>query len=141
VVALVDTNILVYRFDPRNEWKQNIATELLRDGIATGSVRLAHQTLIEFFSVVTRSFGGNPQLLSRDDARHETEELMAEFEVLYPNEALLRTALHGMTAYQMSWFDAHMWAYAESFGIDQLISEDFQHGQMYGSVKVINPFA
>ena len=37
VASLVDTNILVYRFDARFPRKQQIATELLRTGIAQGS--------------------------------------------------------------------------------------------------------
>ena len=34
MTALVDTNVLVYRFDPRVPAKQRIARELLRDGIS-----------------------------------------------------------------------------------------------------------
>ena len=42
VASLVDTNILVYRFDARFPRKQQIATELLRMGIAQGSLRVPH---------------------------------------------------------------------------------------------------
>jgi hypothetical protein len=31
-------------------------------------------------------------------------------------------------------------AYAEAFGLSELISEDSQHGRLYGSVRVVNPF-
>ena len=34
----------------------------------------------------------------------------------------------------------HMWAYAEVFGLTELISEDFQHDRMYGRVRAVNPF-
>jgi predicted nucleic acid-binding protein len=60
--------------------------------------------------------------------------------VLYPNDALVRTALRGMAAYQLSWFDAHVWAYAEHYGLDELWSEDFQHDRLYGTVRVVDPF-
>jgi predicted nucleic acid-binding protein len=60
--------------------------------------------------------------------------------VLYPNEATVRTALRGAAAYQLSWFDAHLWAYAEQFGLDQLLSENFEHDRMYGTVLAVNPF-
>lgn len=63
------------------------------------------------------------------------------FEVLYPNDAIVRTALRGAAAYQLSWLDAHLWAYAEHYGLSELLSEDFQHGRLYGSVRVTNPFA
>jgi predicted nucleic acid-binding protein len=44
-------------------------------------------------------------------------------------------------AYQLGWFDAQMWAYAEEYGLDELISEDFQHDRLYGTVRAINPFS
>jgi predicted nucleic acid-binding protein len=141
VAGLIDTNVLVYRFDPRFPDKQRIATELLRDGIAQDSVRLPHQAIVEFVAVVTRPFGGGEPLLSMVEAIRESEEFLAQFEVLYPNEALLRLALRGAVAYQLPWFDAHLWAYAEHFGLDELITEDFSHGRLYGSVRAVNPFA
>jgi predicted nucleic acid-binding protein len=139
-VALIDTNILVYRFDPRFPEKQRVATELLRKGIADNSIRLPHQAVIEFIPASTRPLPDKTSLLSIVDARREAEEFLNQFEILYPNEAVLRTALRGAAAYQLSWFDAHIWAYAECFGLDELISEDFQHDRMYGTVRAINPF-
>ncbi len=52
--ALIDTNVLVYRFDGRFPEKQKIATELLRRGIEYNSVRLPHQAIIEFVAATTR---------------------------------------------------------------------------------------
>jgi hypothetical protein len=43
VAALVDTNVLVYRFDPRDSRKQGIAERLLREGIVAWYHRLAHE--------------------------------------------------------------------------------------------------
>ena len=60
--------------------------------------------------------------------------------MLYPNEALVRTALRGAGAYGLSWFDAHLWAFAEHYGLAELLSEDFEHDRMYGTVRVVNPF-
>jgi predicted nucleic acid-binding protein len=140
VAALVDTNVLVYRFDPRFPEKQRKATELLRAGIAEDSIRLPHQALVEFVAAVTRPIRGAAPLLTPDEARREAEELLAQFEVLYPTEALVRTALRGAAAYQLSWFDAHLWAYAEHYGLAELCSEDFQHDRLYGTVRAVNPF-
>ena len=139
--ALIDTNVLVYRHDPRFPEKQRIATELLRQGVADANVRVPHQAVVEFFAAVTRPLGdeGAP-LMSVVDARRETEELLAQFDVLYPNEAILRLAIRGSAAYQLSWFDAQIWACAEQYGMAELISEDFQHDRIYGTVRVRNPF-
>lgn len=141
MAALVDTNVLVYRHDPRFPAKQNRATEILRRGIADNSLRVPHQAIVEFVAVMTRPLGNDRPLLTRDEAVRESEELLHQYDVLYPNEQIVRTALRGMAAYQLSWFDAHLWAYAEHYGLDELLSEDFQDGRQYGTVRVTNPFA
>jgi len=140
VAYLVDTNILVYRFDARFPEKQAAARDLLRKGLAQDAVRIPHQALLEFVAVVTRVRAASRPLLTPDEARHETEELMAQFPVLFPNAALVRTALQGAAAYRLPWFDAHLWAYAEHYGLNELVSEDFEHGRLYGSVRIRNPF-
>jgi predicted nucleic acid-binding protein len=139
VAALVDTNVLVYRFDPRDARKQSIAEKLLREGVVGDAILVPHQAVVEFVAATTRSLPGGP-LLSPHDARREAEELLSIFPILYPNDAVLRTALRGAAAYQLSWFDAHLWAYAEHYGAPELYSEDFQHERLYGSVRVLNPF-
>ena len=52
----------------------------------------------------------------------------------------MRTAIRAVATYQLDWFDAHMWAYAEHFGLEEILSEDFSDGQMIGTVRVRNPF-
>jgi predicted nucleic acid-binding protein len=111
VISLIDTNILVYRFDPRFPQKQRIAVEVLRSGVMNETLRIPHQALMEFVAVVTRVDRGTQPLLSDAHARREAEELFTQFTVLYPNAVVFRTALRGAAAYQLSWFDAHLWAY------------------------------
>lgn len=140
VASLIDTNILVYRFDPRFSEKQKVASDLLRDGLKKDSIRIPHQALVEFMAVVSRIQAGNQPLLPPDDARRETEEFLTQFTVLYPNSLVLRTALRGAATYHLSWFDAHLWAYAEHYCLEEIVSEDFEHGRMYGTVRIRNPF-
>jgi hypothetical protein len=40
VAALVDTNVLVYRFDARSPRKQALATEVLRRGLVEDRIRV-----------------------------------------------------------------------------------------------------
>lgn len=141
MAALVDTNVLVYRFDPRFPAKQRIATEILRAGIEAGTLRLPHQAVLEFIAVVTRPLADGGPLLEWADATREAEELLIQLDVLYPNEDVIRLALRGASAYQLPWFDAHLWAYAEHYGLEELLSEDFQHDRIYGTVRVVNPFS
>ncbi len=140
--ALIDTNILVYRFDHRDARKQQIAQELLRDGVECDSIRVPHQAILEFVSATTRTMTnlGGHSLLPRQDALLEAESMLAQFTILYPNESIVRLAVRGAATYQLNWFDAHLWAYAEHFGLAEIISEDFSNGQLVGSVRIRNPF-
>lgn len=140
--ALVDTNVLVYRYDPRDPAKQRAAIAVLRAGLERDELRIPHQAIVEFVQAITRPVvRGGPGLLTRTEALREAEEMLAQFEILYPIEALLRTAIRGVATYQLGWFDAHMWAYAEHYGLDEILSEDFSDGQLIGSVRIRNPFA
>ena len=140
VAALIDTNVLVYRFDTRFPEKQKIAIEILRRGILDDSVRVPHQAIVEFIAAVTRSVRGHV-ILDQPDALREAEEFLTQFTILYPNESMVRDVISRLAAYQLSWFDAHLWSYAEHYGLAEILSEDLQHDRLYGSVRVVNPFA
>ena len=139
MAALVDTNVLVYRFDRRFAEKQKVATEILRRGIVEDSIRLPHQAIVEFVAAVTRPNRGYT-ILKQADALREAEEFLKQFTVLYPNEAILRDAVRGCAAYRLNWFDAHLWSYAEHYGLSEILGEDFQHDRLYGAVRITNPF-
>jgi predicted nucleic acid-binding protein len=140
VASLVDTNILVYRCDASDPDKQAAARELLRAGTAKNELRIPHQALVEFVNALTKGRTGGRSLLPREEAWRQAEDLLNEFPVLYPNELVFRTALLGMAAYRLPCYDAHLWAYAEHYGLPEILSEDFEHGRFYGTVRVRNPF-
>lgn len=141
VAFLVDTNLLVYIHDPRFPAKQTAAGRLLRRGIATGDAVLPYQAVVEFMAAVTRPLPhGGPPLLPPMEAARVVEEWLSLFPVVYPTEGMIRLAVRGGAAYQLNWFDALIWAYAEHYGIPELWSEDFQHGRLYGTVRTVNPF-
>ena len=74
------------------------------------------------------------------DTLRESEEFLQQFTILYPNESIVREAMRACAAYQLSWFDAHMWAYAEHYGLAETLAENFQHDRQYGRVRAVNPF-
>ncbi len=140
MAALVDSNVLVYVFDYDSPGKQHIAAELLERGLKDNSLCIAHQAIVELVAAVARPRGQKRPLLSLPDACREAEEFLNLFEVLYPTEGLVRLALRGPAAYRLFWWDAHMWAYAEFFALSQLLTEDFEHHWLYGTVRAVNPF-
>jgi predicted nucleic acid-binding protein len=142
VARLIDTNVLVYRVDARFPAKQGTATNVLEETVRSGECRIPHQALLEFYAVVTRPLPGvKTSLLTSNEAREEIETLLLTSIILYPVENVVRLALYASAAFGLSWFDAHLWAYAEHYGCSIIYSEDFEHGRYYGSVKVMNPFA
>ena len=142
MIRLIDTNILVYRIDPRDPVKQRIAHDVLREGLLDDSLALPHQAVIEFVAAASRpcrDLDGEP-LLPLGDALLEAESLTRQFPMLYPDARVLAAATYGCATYKLSWFDAHLWAYAHCFGLGEIVSEDFQHGRHYGGVRIVNPF-
>lgn len=94
---------------------------------------------MEFVSAVSRPVRGHV-ILPRAGALREAEEFLSEFEVIYPNEAIVREAVRGCAAYRLNGFDAHIRAYAEYYGIPSIASEGFRHDRFYGPVRALNPF-
>ena len=129
VAALIDTNILVYRFDSRFPEKRKIATEILRRGIAEDSVRVPHQAIVEFVAAVTRPIRGHI-FSSNWMLCEKRRKFLKQFTLLYPNESILRDAIRACAAYQLNWFDAHLWAYAEHYGLSEIFTEDLQHDRL-----------
>lgn len=114
----------------------------MREGVERGAPRVPHQAIVEFVQAVTRPVGrGGAGLLTRSEALREAEELLSQFEIRYPDESLLRTAVRAVATYQLGWFDADLWAYAEYYAIDEILSEEFSDGQLIGRVRIRNPFA
>lgn len=142
MARLIDTNILVYAFDPRDRAKQRIAMETLRAGQASGNLYLPHQAIVEFVAAVSRPRPdlGGASLLPRVEAANEAALFLQQFEIIWPDEAIVRAALHGTIFFGLSWYDAHLWAYAEVHGLSEILSEDFEHGRYFGSVRIMNPF-
>lgn len=84
MTALIDTNLLVYRFDPRNERKQRVATELLRERDADGPARLPHQAIVELMAAVTRPLGRPAPLLSAADEDFQHDRVYGSVHVVNP---------------------------------------------------------
>jgi predicted nucleic acid-binding protein len=142
VAQLIDTNVLVYRVDARFPDKQQTATNLFEELVSSAECRIPHQALVEFYAAATRPLPGvRTSLLTPGEAREEIEMLLLISIILYPVENVPRLGLYGAAAFGLSWFDAHLWAYAEHYGCSIIYSEDFQHDRYYGSVKAVDPFA
>ena len=134
VECFLDTNVLVYAAAGRGaeEAKRERAMEL----IETEDFGLSVQVLQEFYVTVV---GKIKIPLSAEQALGWIEQLAA-FPCLAIDKSLVKIAIEFSERYRISYWDGAIVAAAEALGAEMLYSEDLNHGQLYGSAKVCDPF-
>ena len=135
--VFVDTNVLVYRHDARDQAKQARAESWYQLVWRLRLGRLSFQVLQETYSVLTR------KLVPAFDA-HEARALVRDLTAWNPltvDLSLVKNAWALQDRYSLSWWDALIVAAAQASDCRVLLTEDLQHGQVFGRVRVIDPFA
>ena len=136
--VLLDTNVLVYLYDPLQAFKQEQARLTLRALAGTGLGFISTQVLSEFFSVITTRL--RPRI-SPEIALIEIERHVRVFKVLDVTVPVIIAAAHAVSKHSLNFWDAQLWAAAKLNGIDAIFSEDFNTGSSLGGVRFVNPFA
>jgi predicted nucleic acid-binding protein len=131
----LDTNVLVYAYDPSEPKKQFRAQEILREGFAQGDA-ISTQVLGEFFVTVTRKI--RTPLPVPDAA--ELLERLALLPVVSIDWPTVWQAVAMQQRHNVSYWDALVLASAQRAGCTKVLSEDLNAGQGYGGVVVENPF-
>src|SRR6266478_7088282 len=133
----LDTNIFVYAFDARSPEKANRATELIKLAVSSRQGIISYQVVQEFFNVAIRRFAQPMQC-------HEAEQYLATIFrpliAIHSSAALYAEALRFNSRYGLSWYDSLIVTAAMQGKSNVLYSEDFQHGQRFGDLRVENPF-
>ena len=137
VRALIDTNVLVYAYDPFGEIKQHSALTLLEHLLKTGTGIISAQILAEFFVTVTRKI---PEPLAIEQAMTRVERFCRMWTVLEINEMIIYEAVRGVKVYQFSYWDAQIWASARLNQAALVLSEDFSHNSVIEGIRFVNPF-
>jgi predicted nucleic acid-binding protein len=136
-LTFVDTNVLVYAYDPSETRKQPLAEALLGELWASRLGCLSTQVLQEFYVVVTRKFSPT---MSRRAAR-EIVALYAAWPLIQVDLPLILTASELEERHKLSFWDALVVEAARRAGATRLVSEDLQTGRLIGGVRIENPFA
>ena len=134
--AFVDTNVLVYAYDRAAGEKRRLARDLLESLWDEGRGVLSTQVLQEFYVNVRRK--ARPPV-SQEEAR----ALVADYLVWDPivnDGATVLEAVDVGHRYRLSLWDALIVVAAQRADASVLYSEDLNHGQAFGSVRVLNPF-
>jgi predicted nucleic acid-binding protein len=133
---LLDTNVLVYAFDVRQSSLQEKAKAIILKAEETATGCLSVQCLGEFFRVVTTKMQ-----LPANEMFKQVEYWQSAFPVLSLTPQIVLEAARGVRDYQLSYYDAQIWASARLNQIPVIFSEDFQDGQTLEGVRFTNPFA
>lgn len=134
--VFTDTNVLVYSRDTAEPEKHQKAKAWMTRLWTTRQGRVSYQVLQEFYVTVTEKLDPG---LDRESARREVRSFVA-WQPLAIDTRVLEAAWQAQDRYRLSWWDALIAAAAQLSGCAYLLTEDLQHDQMLGSVRVVNPF-
>ncbi len=134
MIYLLDTNLLVYPYDARDETKQARARSLLERLALDDSAGLSSQGLAEFSNVGLKKLGLTPSFTVR-----QVERYAQLFQVIPLTPAVVLEAVRGVGEHTMSYYDAQVWGAAKLNQIPVVLSEDFPNGATVEGVTFINP--
>jgi predicted nucleic acid-binding protein len=131
--CFLDTNVLFYAAsaNPTEPKKKTKAIDLLASNFATSA-----QVIQEFYTAITRK---SDKPLGPIEALAWIERLERQpcSSVDIP---LIKIAIAISQRYRINYWDSAILAAAERLGAPIVYTEDLDHGQSYGPVRVVNPF-
>ncbi len=134
---LVDTNVLVYAYDPTDGPKRERAMTVLQHLGARRAGALSCQILGEFFVTVTRKI---PSKLTGAEAERSLTRYARSWVIYDLTETIVLEAVRGVRRHRLSYWDSLIWATAKLNGIPNVLSEDFRDGALVEGVRFLNPF-
>jgi predicted nucleic acid-binding protein len=135
---LLDTNILVYIYDPLDRTKQDRAIAVVNKLIETNRAVISTQVIGEFFMATTRR---KRQLLTPAEALVRMRNYLAACQVVDVTQLINLEAIRGVETHNFGFWDAQIWATARLNQITEVYSEDFNSGAIVEGVRFTNPFS
>ncbi len=133
----LDTNIFIYTFDPVAKAKSRLAGRLIKEAFVSGKGVISYQVVQEFLNIAIRRFA-DPMTIG--DAERYLNDTLHPLLSVHSSKELYVEALHLNSRYKLSWYDSLIVAAAKQAECDLLFTEDLQHRQSFGSLRVENPF-
>jgi predicted nucleic acid-binding protein len=136
-VDFIDTNVFVYLFDETSPAKHATARALIDEALTRDSGVISFQVVQETLNVLTRKLQVIARTEDAVDFMHHTLQPM--WRVL-PSAELYAEALWIQQRQGFGFYDSLIVAAAVQAGCTRLLSEDLQHGQRIGKLRIENPF-
>jgi predicted nucleic acid-binding protein len=136
--ALVDTNIIIYAYDPEDPVKHAVAAALLKKLSDDKRLLLSAQVFNEFCSVMMKP--RRKDRLSPQELLALLRRLASTGQLLPVSAELTFRALIAMPKHGMSFWDALIWAAAAEHGAAAIYTVDFQDGREIEGIRFVNPF-
>ena len=133
----LDTNVLVYSFDPSVPAKQAEAIRLIKAALYDGKGLISSQVIQEFISVATKKFDVP---MSLHDCRKYLDTVLSGLCRVFMSIDLYRSALDVMERWGYSLYDSLIIAAALQADCDILYSEDLHHHQKIHGLTIVDPF-
>ena len=132
----MDTNVLVYAHDASETARHPIARQVLEQLWSDGTGTLSTQVLQEFYAVATAKL-----VVPLDPAEaREIVDLYRAWPIVVITPSLILNASRLHEEGGIAFWDALIVEAARLAGADRLLTEDLQHGQLLGGVRIENPF-
>lgn len=131
----LDTNVLVYAYDPSDSRKQRVAQDLVRRALA-GDLLVSTQVLAEF--AATLLYKMSPA--ARPEDVTAVLDALGPIRVVVPDGEIVRRAVEVRGQYGVHFYDGMIVAAAERGGCGRIWSGDLNAGQEYFGMAVENPF-
>ena len=132
--CFLDTNVLIYAAQAREIDERR--TDLARALVLSTVFGVSGQTLAEFYSIAVRK----AQIKLSREAADWWIDYLAAMPFCSVDKGIVRRGIMLSRDYGITYYDAALLAAAERLGAPIFYSEDLNHDQLYGSVRVINPF-
>ncbi|MBN1408848.1 MAG: PIN domain-containing protein [Calditrichaceae bacterium] len=129
----LDTNIIIYANDSRDKMKQKKSIAAIKLLMKNGSGIISTQVLQEYAFVAINKIGQPYNAVLRQ------MKLLEAFEIINQSPDQIRRAVEIMHLYKINFWDACIISNAEQANCSIIYSEDFNTGQFYSGIQIVNP--
>lgn len=134
----LDTNVFIYPLDAgADEAKRACAQALIGQALAEGTAVISWQVVQETLHVTAHKFKA---AVSEADRLNLLKHVLEPLWQVQPTAAVYRRATEVQARQGFGFYDSLIVAAALEAGCKRLLTEDLQHGQRVGTLRIENPF-